>query len=846
VCSRQRRLPFFHPSILPVVIAVTFGLILAIGSARAGEEVNEWKKTGPGPAWRDGAVPVPGGGGSLFYFGGLPGKNGGYVQAFDAAVGKWSTHSEGAASQQGIFPLYRAAYDPSGDKVYCLSQVRWSHFICLPEGLLYSYDPKARTWQEHPRDPLLKDMDWLVMALDAKRRRLVVVGADKKPESFGWSRTVFYDIKAGEWSALPPPPADVASRHKELVAAKESLIDLVGRTRLAWYRDPAGVGTADELAALAARCAKLALMPGMAAFKAELGGYKGLVAAKKTLEALKAARALQMRIETRAEAQYPVPPSRQNSPLVYDAKNDVCVLFGGDHQDYHTNDTWILDAEKGWRRASPEKAPGPRAGHAMVYLPTSGKILLYGGYEQESSTNYNAPCHNSYEPITPRQLWTYDAGADRWNLLASWKKGAAGVPAASEYFYGYHACYGPVPLAARADDSVLLAWKDGTWGMKVDASAADAAGTAELGAAPNRRKYREGMFLAAYCEDPVAPPDTGLDRLPVNKLVRLPDPPRNVCFGCRNRVWGTAVWDPDRDQILVWGGGHCVRSENPPIHYSPVSGRMVEGYDAQESYSQSGPFGTTTMIRPWVPGHSWDLYAYDPKSKTMVTHYGYVYDPDRMDWLRDRRIAQPFDRGYNASLTGTPHGAAAWSRLTRGSHDSGIWVLDVEKREWREILKPAQENPVISVDNTTMVYDSKRDRLLMMETPWREAGDGTLHAFGFEDRKLEKITPANLELGKITKAREMTYVAHADMVLFGWPYPDQEAGGKKYVRAYDCAKNRWLLLDVGGFPSGGYQSHGWMYDAKRKLVYVVNGNKWGVWALKLDPKTVKILAAKPQ
>jgi hypothetical protein len=272
---------------------------------------------------------------------------------------------------------------------------------------------------------------------------------------------------------------------------------------------------------------------------------------------------------------------------------------------------------------------------------------------------------------------------------------------------------------------------------------------------------------------------------------------------------------------------------------------MVEGYDAQESYSQSGPYGTTTMIRPWVPGHSWDLYAYDPKSKTMVTHFGFVYDPDRMDWRRSRPITPPFTDDYSASLTSTPHGVAAWARAGRGSEESGLWLLEVEKGQWTELAKPAQENPVVSVDNCTMVYDSKRDRLVMAETPWQKPGDGTLFAFGFKGRKIEKLTPANRDLGLIRQAREMVYVEHADMVLFGEAYPEENAKTKQYVRAYDCAGNRWLLLDLGGFPTGGQRSHGWMYDARRKLVYVVDANTWGVWALRLDPKTAKVLEEKP-
>ena len=44
-------------------------------------------------------------------------------------------------------------------------------------------------------------------------------------------------------------------------------------------------------------------------------------------------------------------------------------------------------------------------------------------------------------------------------------------------------------------------------------------------------------------------------------------------------------------------------------------------------------------------------------------------------------------------------------------------------------------------------------------------------AFHFKDRRMEKLTPANAELGRLTFVREMVYVEHADWVLFGTPFP---------------------------------------------------------------------------
>ncbi len=58
----------------------------------------------------------------------------------------------------------------------------------------------------------------------------------------------------------------------------------------------------------------------------------------------------QIAMEKAAEALDAEPPPRALSPLVYDAKNKLFILFGGDHLDYLTNDTWVFDpSKKTWR-----------------------------------------------------------------------------------------------------------------------------------------------------------------------------------------------------------------------------------------------------------------------------------------------------------------------------------------------------------------------------------------------------------------------------------------------------------------------------------------------------------------
>ncbi|KKK56402.1 hypothetical protein LCGC14_3064890, partial [marine sediment metagenome] len=105
------------------------------------------------------------------------------------------------------------------------------------------------------------------------------------------------------------------------------------------------------------------------------------------------------------------PPARCNSRMVYDARNKVIVLFGGDGQDRALADTWVFDVTaKRWRQKSPPASPHPRSCHAMTYLSKSGRVLMVGGKVVADD--------RSIARLT-RQAWVYDAAADTWTPLAA-------------------------------------------------------------------------------------------------------------------------------------------------------------------------------------------------------------------------------------------------------------------------------------------------------------------------------------------------------------------------------------------------------------------------------------------
>ena len=803
------------------------------------EPANRWAKAAPGPAGdRTGAMFLATEDPRRVYLVG-PGKepsakDGSFVQAFDPVAKTWTDVAGSPPNTKGIDPYYQTVYDPGTKTLYCLSG----------GSVLYAFDTVGKSWKSFPAAAELDGLAWHTMACDPVKNRLVVVGADKKADHLGWTRTVVFDIPTATWKRFDAVDAESLKKHKQFVEAKEAVIDLIGRIRLAWYRDPAEVGTAADRAALLDRMERIVRMPTILANDPHIGGAIDNLKNKKLLDALKSAHELLTETEWRDEDDCPIPCSRRNSPLVFDPAHRVFVLFGGDHEDYLMNDTWVLDLDgKGWRRAGPKASPSPRAGHALVALPGCGKIALYEGYVQSNSNDYGA---GPSRPIDPVQLWLYDVAADRWDLAGSWsssKKGEASAPPAVGKFYGYASDkFSPPALAVAASDTLVLATPKATWTLRIDPTSIDVAARDKLGTPPNTRLNRTGAFQAAYCEVPIGPKATGIDDLPENRWVKLPPSPRNPVEGCRQRDWSTSVWDSDREQILLWGGGHCVRSSSSVLHYSPTSGRMVEGYDADEPYGGNGGggFDSSLLGRPWVSVHNYKHYAYDPKCKLLVSGRGYLYDPERMDWLRQERLPLPYHFEWGATVVaGSKHGAVAWAKKRAGDEVAGLWLFDKEKG-WTD-LEPIGKLFVPWCDSHGMVYDSKRDRMIFSGVGggYGKKSDGSLLAFDFATRKLTRLTPENAELGKTTCAREQAYVEHADWMLIGEQVRVGESKAAPHLtRIYDCARNKMFVLDAG--PAADGHEAGWMYDLRRKLVYSFS-TRGEAWALRLEPKTAKLI-----
>jgi N-acetylneuraminic acid mutarotase len=76
------------------------------------------------------------------------------------------------------------------------------------------------------------------------------------------------------------------------------------------------------------------------------------------------------------------------------------------------NDTWTYDVARNiWTKLTPASPPSVRFGSKLVYDPSSGKFVLFGG-------TYLRTNPNGYFQQDFNDTWTFDLAADTWTALS--------------------------------------------------------------------------------------------------------------------------------------------------------------------------------------------------------------------------------------------------------------------------------------------------------------------------------------------------------------------------------------------------------------------------------------------
>ncbi len=498
------------------------------------------------------------------------------------------------------------------------------------------------------------------------------------------------------------------------------------------------------------------------------------IAGRVTPEVLAALRQAQQRLEIAADALDAEPPPRACSPIVYDATTKLYIVFGGDHFDYLTNDTWVFDpARRRWMQRHPASAPPPRADHQLT-AAGDGKVKMSGGYTYTSSTRYAGDQHiklgNQYAHLGD-EPWTYDVAKDAWT-------GPAGADATP----------------------------------------------------PDSRVYRTGAYTPEHFmqgdRPDAAANEAKLKALPANVWTPMNVP--QLLF--LNRDWGTVALDTDRDMLLYWSGGHCVHGGSDVPHYHLATNRWELPFPIEQPIgfigcSGVGVGGRNFNGRPWMSNHTWKAYVYDSQLKKVVVvgrnhqefdRYTYLYDPDRGDWTERFKVPDGMNtKPANVKVCVTPQGILAW---TLGS--SLLYLLDRSTLVWSE-LKFEGELPKPQVDGAGLIYDAKRDRVLFVRKDYGGPFGGQIYALDMKGRKVTALSPRGMDrlsgMKRSGSLREIIHDPASDLFLWAnWLEGDTRMLG------YDPSANCWVGVKVQG-PAPFSVSTGMVYDPKRKLVWLVHG-----------------------
>jgi len=520
--------------------------------------------------------------------------------------------------------------------------------------------------------------------------------------------------------------------------------------------------------------------------------------------------------------------------MVYDPVSKKILLFGGDHLDELTADTWLYDpASRTWQERRPAVGPTPRFGHALVFLPKNQKVLLIGGAGYTSSTDYQAMLYRRL----PLELWTYDVSANTWGLVPRDDKDFPSLSPVRE-----------TAAAVGADDTLLVvATRQGsmlppvTWRCQLESVTPSAELTEQFGVKPGTVSRRSGPYDPEWYERGVPAVDPSataavLEKLAVNRWTPLECPkwPTNRMGG----GWSTVALDPDRGQLLHLGGGHSSYFGNDTAHYDIATGRWsIAGrpqFALNYNYDLSGPGPWAFNNAPWG-NHNYRAYTYDATCGRLVAlrgpNYTLFYDPVTRGWPTGEHVTAPWPVSkYTSVLCPTPAGTVAWVQ-NPGPGSMGLFRLE-KGREWKALAVKGDPLPATETDGSTLTYDSRRDQLLFTTSTTKEPA-GQVWTYDFKTAVVSKRDPAG-KTGITGKrfAREAVYLPRQDWLLMGY----RQSGA---VPIYDVAGNRWLSANIPGSEfmnkaeTGASVDLGLAYDASRDVV-------WGVMC-QLRPGAIQAL-----
>ena len=539
-----------------------------------------------------------------------------------------------------------------------------------------------------------------------------------------------------------------------------------------------------------------------------------------------------------------VPDVLSEAAMAFDTQKGAAVMFGGMAGTYELAGTWTYNlAQETWTNMNPLKAPPARALHSMAYDPVSGRIVLSGGRQFQSGSQYE------YFNDT----WTYDLATNTWTDRTS---GTEPSPR-----FGQPMCYDPasgqIVLFGGMYRHDFYYYND-TWTY-------DPASNIWTERHPaNSPSPREGAVLAAD--------------VPGGTVVLYGGENGSACF---NETWSYNVTNND------WTNLHTAGAPEPR-YYSAMTndqscGQMllfggrddqVVCYDDFWTYDPANNSwtkqGERTFPRPrddfsmafdstnnlgviyggssasnacndtWTFDGSANLWnrkfpavspgyrtgaamCYDRDAGVMILIGGesyapvsqgtWTYDVLENTWVNLQPIISPPEgRGYAMAYDTDKHMAVLFGT---GDSSNGTWTYDLTSNTWSDRTKSMAPSTRYG---TKMVYDESARRMVLFGGWWN--GPNFMNDTWLLDTNTfnwTRVSPAVSPSPRFLHSMAYDSSREVTLLFGGW-------GGNVFgdTWAYDAATNSWVNLTPAASPSirGGA---GMYYDSNMQMMVLFGG-----------------------
>ena len=392
------------------------------------------------------------------------------------------------------------------------------------------------------------------------------------------------------------------------------------------------------------------------------------------------------------------PSARWGHTAIYDPVRDRMVVFGGYGGSSPFNDVWALSlaASPEWTQLTPTGTPPLRRyDHSAIYDLVRDRMVVFGGY---GGGYFN-------------DVWALSlTGSPAWTELAP-----DGTPPSARY--SHTAIYDPV-----RDDMVVFGGWDGStqlndvWALSL-ASSPEWTQLAPAGTPPSARYYhsaiydpvRDRMVVFAGFDG-----STQLDDVRALSLAGSPGwtQPTPAWTPPSARCSHTAIYDPVRDRMVVFGGAPGGASHYNDVWALSLAGSPVWTQLTPAGTPPSARLGHTAIYDPVRDRMVvFGGYRYDALNDVVI--------PSNDVWALSL-AANP--EWTQLSPEGTPPSARTYHTaiydpvrdrmVVFGGEGNEVWALSLEGSPAWTQLAPTGTPPSARAGHTA-IYDPVRDRMVV-------------------------------------------------------------------------------------------------------------------------------------